>query len=92
MLNLSYHEAAPMVFLEGKALGTPVFATRTSSADELLNDQCDAFICENSEDGIREKFAWLMENKQYVENAKRQLATYHASNEASIAKIQKMIQ
>ena len=48
LLNLSYHEAAPMVFLEAHALGVPVFATRTSSADELLRDGETDFICENS--------------------------------------------
>lgn len=92
VLNVSYHEAAPMVFFESKALGTPVFSTLTSSAMELLNDKIDSFVCENSEDGIRDQFAWLIENKQYVENAKRQLATYHANNEASISKIEKWIE
>lgn len=92
VLNVSYHEAAPMVFFESKALGTPVFSTRTSSATELLSDKIDSFICENSEDGIRDQFAWIIENKQYVENAKIQLATYYASNEASMLKIKKLIE
>lgn len=91
VINVSYHEAAPMVFLESKAFGTPVFATKTSSALELLCDKKDAFICENSEEGIREMFAWLMNNKQCVYDAKLWLKNYHGSNEASILKIKKWV-
>ena len=92
VLNLSYHEAAPMVFLESKALGTPVFATRTSSVTDLLNDKQDSFICENSEDAIRDQFAWLMNYKHYVESAKLQLTNYRPDNEESLLKIKKMME
>ena len=90
VMNVSYHEAAPMAFLESKALGTPVFATRTSSAEELLRDKIDSFICENSEEGIRERFTSVLENKHLVEEARLQLAKYHASNDESILKIDTM--
>ena len=87
VLNVSYHEAAPMVFFESKALGTPLFATRTSSAEELLNDREDAFICDNSSEGIRDGFAWLMENKDMVQRARNNLLHFAASNEESLLKI-----
>lgn len=70
LLNLSYHEAAPMVFLEAHALGVPVFATRTSSANELLCDGETDFICENTEEGIREGFARLMDAPAMLEQAR----------------------
>ena len=92
LLNVSYHEAAPMVFLESKALGTPVFATRTSSVSDLLDDKYDSFVCENSESGIYEQFAWLMNNKHYVESAKLRLANYHPNNEESLLKIKEMLE
>lgn len=92
VLNVSYHEAAPMIFLESKLLGTPVFATRTSSAAELLNDKEDSFICENSEAGIREYFDWIIKNKKCVIDAKLQLSNYRASNEASFLKIKELIE
>lgn len=92
VLNVSYHEAAPMVFLESKALGTPVFATHTSSAQELLNDKFDSFICDNSEDGIRELFSWIVENKESVRNAKIHLENYHASNDMSLLKIKELLE
>lgn len=92
VLNVSYHEAAPMVFLESKTLGTPVFATRTSSAEELLRNNIDSFVCDNSEEGIRERFAWLMENRECVKNAKLRLADYCASNDESMLKIKKWLE
>ena len=92
VLNVSYHEAAPMVFLESKALGTPVFATRTSSVSDLLDDKYDSFVCENSEEGIYEQFAWLMNNKHYVESAKLRLINYHPNNEESLLKIKEMME
>lgn len=87
VLNVSYHEATPMVFFESKALGTPVFATRTSSAEELLNDREDAFICDNSSEGIRDTFAWLMENRDMVQRARNNLLHFTASNDESLLKI-----
>ena len=92
VLNVSYHEAAPMVFFESKALGTPVFATRTSSAEELLRDNVDSFICNNNEAEIQERFAWLMENREYIETARAQLTGFCASNNESILKIKKWIE
>ena len=87
LLNLSSHEAAPMVFLEAHALGVPVFATRTSSADELLRDGETDFICENSEEGIREGFARLMDDPQQLSQAKRQAETAQWPYESSIDKL-----
>ncbi len=91
MINISYHEAAPMVFLESKSLGVPVFATRTSSAEELLNNKKDSFICENSEEEIRESFNWLISNKHLVDNAKKELVNHISNNDSSILKIKEMI-
>lgn len=92
VLNVSYHEAAPMIFFESKALGTPVFATRSSSAEELLRDNVDSFVCDNTEEGIRERFAWLMENKEYIETARLQLTDSCANNDASMRKIKEWIE
>lgn len=86
-MNVSYHEAAPMIFFESKSLGTPVFATRTLSAEELLSDRIDSFICDNSADGIRDLFNFVIENKELVEDAALRLKSSNASNDASISKI-----
>ena len=91
VLNVSFHEAAPMVFFESRALGTPVFATRTVSAEELLCNQVDSFICDNSEAGLCEAFADLMANRELVQNARKALHGHHMSNEESLLKIKKIL-
>lgn len=90
VINVSYHEAAPMVYLESKALGVPMFATETSSTRELL-DKNASFICENTEEGIKEKFSFVINNRAIVEKAKNNLKHYVANNEQSFAKIEELI-
>ena len=91
-LSLSFHEAAPMVYKEAKALHVPVFSTRTSSSDEMLNDGVQDFICENSEKGITEKFSEIMKDRQTVINAKANLKSYCGSNEESLKKLAEWIE
>ena len=90
VLNVSYHEAAPMVFFESKCLGVPVLATETSSARELLNDGVDSFVCDNSIDGIRNTFENLMENRSLIVQAKKELESFKATNEGSLSKIKSL--
>lgn len=87
LINVSYHEAAPMVFMEAHMLGVPVFATRTSSADELLNDGETDFICENSEEGIRESFARLMDSPTVLRKAKERMGQENSGDKMSVDKI-----
>ncbi len=91
VMNVSYHEAAPMVFFESKALGTPVFATKTSSAGELLEDGVNSFVCENSERGLFEAFSDIVKNKDKITEAKRNLADFRADNAESLKKIEMLL-
>lgn len=86
-LSLSFHEAAPVVYMEAKALGLPVFTTETSSSHEMLNDGTEDFICENSENGIRRKFSEIMRERERVESAKQLIGSKVISNERSFKKI-----
>lgn len=86
-LSTSFQEAAPMVYLEAKALSVPVFTTRTLSSEEMLRDGAEDFICENSEEGIRAKFAELMDNREAVYDAKKHMSGYHGNNDDSMKKI-----
>lgn len=86
-LNVSYNEAAPMIFMESKALGTPIFATCTSSAKELLHDGIDSFICDNSEEGLVEKFNMIINNRKMIIEARENLKSYHGSNADALNKI-----
>lgn len=87
VMNVSYHEAAPMVFMEAQALGTPVFATNTSSAMELLRDGVDSFVCENSEEGVYSGFLELVSNREKIAQAKRYLQNKSFTNQNSMEKI-----
>lgn len=91
LLSLSFHEAAPMVYMEAKALHVPVFSTETLSSFEMLNDGIEDFICENSEEGIKEGFSELMNNREKVLSAKKSLESYKGSNDISVAKIAELI-
>lgn len=91
LLSLSFHEAAPMVYKEAKALHVPVFSTETSSSVEILKDGEEDFICENSEEGIRNKFSIIMKNREKIANAKRALEDYCANNNESMQKIAEWI-
>ena len=92
LMNVSYHEAAPMVFIEAKALGVPVFATKTSSAEELLSDPVCGFICDNTEEGIYERFKYVTENPNELQNRKENLWNYQASNAQSLKMIQSWLE
>ncbi len=90
-LSLSFHEAAPMVYMEAKALHVPIFSTKVLSTDEMLKDGIEDFICENSEEGIRKAFSDLMANREKIAKAKENLKGYQMNNNRSIAKIEEFI-
>lgn len=80
-----------MVFFEAKALGKPVFATKTSSAMELLEDGADAFVCENTEEGIFARFSELMAHREKIALAEQNLRKTSVSNQPSLEKILALI-
>lgn len=87
VMNVSYHEAAPMVFFEAKALGKPVFATRTASALELLKDGTEDFLCENTEEGLFTCFSELMNHRERIAQAEKNLRHHPMNNQESLGKI-----
>ncbi len=90
-ISLSFHEAAPMVYTEAKALGVPVFTTRTLSSDEMLQDGVNAFICENNDEGIFKSFSEVISNKEKAVEIKKRWADYVCGNEESMRKIAEWI-
>ncbi len=91
LMLTSYHEAAPMVYTEAKILKVPVFSTRTLSADEILKNGTEDFICDNTEEAIRDKFKEIIENRDAVRQAKCRLEKYCVSNEALLKKIEALM-
>ncbi len=68
LLVPSFHEAAPIVFDEAKALGTQVLTTQTLSAKEIIKDGLGA-VCQNSSEGILKLIKGLQkpQNKESVQ-------------------------
>lgn len=87
VMNLSYHEAAPMIYFEAKALSVPLFVTRTASSEELLSDGYDAFICDNSELGIYNTFNKVINNPELILDIKKRINKLVFSNQSSIIKV-----
>ena len=89
-INVSYEEAAPLVFLEAKALHIPIFATNTLSAKELLDADID-FIVENDEESIKKGFLNAVESKSELKKRKEKLLPYIGSNQKSIDMFKKWL-
>ncbi len=88
----SYHEAAPVVYMEAKCLGTPVFTTETLSSYEMLNDGKEDFICENSDTGIRRSFEALMSDRELLNQASQNINTQKFTNIQSLEKVSSLIE
>ena len=73
-LSVSYEEAAPLVYLESKALHVPIFSTKTLSTEELLDKNID-FICENDKEAIRSCFDKATSSKKELVKRKEMLNT-----------------
>ena len=53
LLIPSYSEAAPLVIGEAAALGTPILSVETSSAREMIAETDYGWVCDNSEEDMR---------------------------------------
>lgn len=68
LLIPSYAEAAPLVINEAACLGVPVLSTKTSSASEMVEKTGIGWVCENSDQALREALASLLSNPQKIES------------------------
>ena len=59
----SYHEAAPMVYLEAACLGVPVLTTLTTSSVELVENAGIGIVCENSDSAIENTLRDIVSGK-----------------------------
>lgn len=82
----SLYEAAPMVYGEAMICKTPIFTTDNISAHEMVSDKFGV-ICENSEDGMREMFSQIVENRELVFEMKKNIEATGYSNQGILDKI-----
>jgi len=87
----SVHEAAPMVIEEAKALGVPVITTRTISAAEMVLDNMEGFICENSSEGIYLILRELLDCPEKLSCCREFMAARAYGNEKALEEFDKLI-
>jgi glycosyltransferase involved in cell wall biosynthesis len=87
----SHHEAAPMVFMEAKALGVPVLTTATLSAREMILEGKEGFICENSEEGIYQGLKDLMVYPQKLFDCRAYLQDQVYSNQQAMDQFDRLV-
>ena len=62
----SYYEGKPMAVTEAQMLGLVPLITRFSSADEVVDNNINGIICDNSENGILLGLNYAIENIELV--------------------------
>lgn len=82
---VSYNEAAPMIYNESQLLGTPVFTTRTLSADEMVGDY--GFVCDNTDDGIYSGLKHILSHPELIKEKQNKLRTFEYNNDQIVKKL-----
>ena len=90
-LLTSYHEAAPMVFDEAACLGVPVLATQTTSTDEMILKNNAGFVCENSDESIKEILLGVLDNNCKINCIQKSLANKEFNNKKIISDFEKLL-
>ncbi|NLI72174.1 MAG: glycosyltransferase family 4 protein [Bacteroidales bacterium] len=74
----SIYDNAPLVVREAAALHTPSVVTAGSSTSEIITDNVNGFLTENSPEALAEKIRSISENKEIIsivgENASKTIA------------------
>jgi len=91
LLIPSVSEAAPLVIGEAACLGTPVLTTRTSSAQEMVEDTGYGWVCDNETEAMTEKLKMLLHDPCLLSDAKARLRTLKIDNEKAVLQIVSVI-
>lgn len=73
LLIPSYAEAAPLVVGEAACLGTPALTTRTSSAVEMVEKTGYGWVCDNTDEAIKEALSYLAARPHLIDQRHRAL-------------------
>lgn len=80
----SYHEAAPMVLDEARALGVPILTTATTSSREMVVDTAAGEVCENTAAALAEALCRMAADRDALAAYKTRL-TGAADNRTALA-------
>ena len=92
LLLTSYHEAAPMVIDEARALGIPVLTTATTSSAEMVTDPGCGWVCENTQQALNEKLMQILSQKDLLNAMKKRLSEAHTDNDAAIVQFSHLLE
>jgi glycosyltransferase involved in cell wall biosynthesis len=87
----SYHEAAPMVHNEAKCLGIPIITTNTTSANEMVEDGKEGFVCGNNEHDLYEALKLMVEQPERLLRCKEYLLKQGYTNEKALNQFHELI-
>lgn len=91
LLITSYHEAAPMVIDEARALGVPILTTETTSSKDMVSDRECGWVCDNSQEAINDILCAVVSNKENLVSMKQKLLEHINNNSIAIAQFDAML-
>ncbi len=80
----SYHEAAPMVFGEAWALGTPILTTETLSARAMVEERGIGMVCENDENSMAMALEEILSGGERWETIQKEMRNKPISNHQAL--------
>lgn len=73
LLVTSYHEAAPMVIDEARAVGLPVLTVETTSSVEMVLERGCGWVCENSQEGLNAALSRVLLDRSLLAQTRERL-------------------
>lgn len=92
LLIPSVSEAAPMVIGEAAVLGTPILTTKTSSAQEMVEQTGYGWVCENTIEQIRMGLRRLVNAQQQLQEKHQFLRKIRFDNREAMAAFDRLIE
>ena len=80
LLVTSYHEAAPMVIEEARAIGLPVLTVETTSSKEMVTDNNSGWVCKNTQQALNESLLDILTEVSILEETKARLTAIKPNN------------
>ena len=86
----SYHEAAPVVFQEAKALNLPILTTRTTSADEMVGNTF-GFVVDNDDAFLEDQLRNVLSQPSILKSKKAKITNWTSQVTSAQMKITSLI-
>lgn len=87
----SIYEPFGLVIVEAMSLKVPVLATANSATSQLIDNNINGLIVENSDDGLYNGIKQLLENKEIITKYKNNLENYFYDNNRELEKIKQVL-